>query len=118
MIHSKQTLELKQSRVRPRWASVETNQNRVVVTCSDCNFVEAERVGRLYTLLLGVMTPQVETVELDLRKVNGADTKLIAALISAVRSAQNCGVRLIIRASPHMRQLIQVCRLDEIIETC
>ncbi len=115
---SKRTLELKQPRKRPRWAHIETQGDRIIVSCSECNFVDADRVRRLYTLLVGVMKPQFNIVELDLRQVSGADTKLIAALVSTVRTAHDCGVKLVIHSSPQMRQLIRVCRLDEIINPC
>ena len=117
MKHSKQTIEPKHTKTRPRWASIETHDNRVIVTCSKCNFVDVERVERLHTLLVGVMTPHVKVVELDLRQVEGADTKLIAALVAILRLAHDCGVDLVIHTPPHVQGLIRFCRLDGIIRT-
>ena len=112
---SRQGDELKEPRARPRWARIETHDDRVVVSCSDCNFVDAARVERLHKLLVGVMTPKVKTVELDLRQVDGADTKLVAALVAAARSSRDCRVRLILHTSPHIRDLIRLCRLQALL---
>jgi len=102
---------------RPRWARIEMREDRIIVCCSDCNLVDHERVHRLHRLLLGVMTPNVQVVELDLRRVEGADTKLVASLVDAVRRARECGVKLVIHTSPSVRQLMEVCRLEHIIGT-
>ena len=115
MKRSRQGHELKEPRTRPRWARIETHDDRVVVSCSDCNFVDAARVERLHKLLVGVMTPKVKTVELDLRQVVGADTKLVAALVAAARSSRDCRVRLILHTSPHIRDLIRLCRLQALL---
>ena len=100
---------------RPRWARIEMREDRIIVSCSDCNLVDDERVHRLHRLLVGVMTPNVQVVELDLRQVDGADTKLVASLVDAVRCARECGVKLVIHASPSVRQLMEVCRLEQVI---
>jgi len=100
---------------RPRWARIEVRDDRIIVCCSNCNLVDHERVRRLHRLLTGVMTPNVQVVELDLRQVDGADTKLVASLVDAVRCARECGVKLVIHTSPNVRRLMEVCRLKQII---
>ena len=90
-------------------------EDRIIVCYPDCNLVDDERVHRLHRLLLGLMTPNVRVVELDLRQVRGADTKLVASLVDAVRCAQECGVKLLIHASPPVKQLMEICRLECVI---
>ena len=101
--------------VRPQWARLEREGKRVFLSCGDCNFVDAERVDRLHALLAGVMTPETRTVILDLRDMKRADTKLMAGLVAAVRRARKCGVRIVVYPSPAIRNLIEMCRLEQVI---
>ncbi len=98
-----------------KWANVEMKNDRVFVTCSKCDLVDAEHIGHLHALLVKIMTPEVGTVELDLRQAEGADTKLAAALVLAARMARKCGIKLVIHTPGHIQKVIEVCRLEGIL---
>ena len=55
------------------------------------------------------------SVELDLRRVHRADTKLLAALVHALRLAAGRGVGLRFRTSAAMRPLIDLCSLQGVV---
>ncbi|GEM_PF-3451521 len=100
---------------QPRWLSINRSNNRICVACEDCNFINADRVQRLSHTLARMITPQTRTIELDLRQVVHADTKLIAGLVLAIRMARKCGVNLEVIPSDQVSRLLQMFRLEEAI---
>jgi anti-anti-sigma regulatory factor len=86
----------------------------VRIRCTAGNFVDAEQVQRLHQMIASLMRPETRTVELDLREVSGADCKLVAALVLAMRLARCCGVRLVVRSSPAVEKLIRLFRVERV----
>ena len=76
---------------------------------------EAERVESLYHVLNEVMTREVGTLELDLRRIDHADTKLLALLIIVAGVARKSKIRFVIHVAAYVRGLMQIYRLEGLL---
>ncbi len=56
------------------------------------------------------------SMRIDLRKVQAADTKLMACLVAVYRLAKSDSIQLELSPSSTVRNLAEVCRLDWLIE--
>ena len=101
--------------VRPNWTDIRQEGDRVVLSCRPCNLVDDERVERLSAVIAGIVRNGASELEIDLRAVGFADTKLVAVLVVAAKLARQCRVELIIRPSAQLHRVLHICRLDTIL---
>ena len=69
------------------------------------------RAQRLSGLLRGALGTGARTVIVDLQRPGDADTFLLAVLIDAKKRARHSGAELVIRGSPALHQLAEICCL-------
>ena len=96
------------------WVHIDQHSGHVQIQCLASNLSEAERVQRFHQLVIELMTPEVRVLELDLRRVEIADSKLIAGLILIVRRASGWKLTLVIQNSSFLEELIHLLKVDEI----
>jgi len=101
--------------VQPNWTDIRRDGDRVILSCRPCNLLDDERVERLSAVIAGIVQDTTSKVEIDLRKVPAADTKVVAMLVAAARLARQCSVDLIIRPSAQLHRIIHICRLDTVL---
>ena len=71
----------------------------------------------LSQLLRRVLATEARSVVVDLEGSGDANTSLLAVLIDAKVHARRSGTELIIRGSPALRQLAEICRLESVLST-
>ena len=74
-----------------------------------------ESVERLRLILHHAIRPGVRTMRLHLREAGDSGTSVLAVLVAAAGQARECETELHILASPQLRELARICRLDEIL---
>ena len=54
----------------------------------------------------------------DLRRLTGADTKIVACLLGVRRATRERGIPLEVIVSPSLREILGVCRVRGILDPC
>ena len=75
------------------------------------------RAHALSQLLRGVLATDARTVIVDLKGSGDANTSLLAVLVDAKSHARRSGTELVMRGSPALHQLAEICRLDNVLST-
>lgn len=70
---------------------------------------------RLSQLLHEALASGATTIVVDLHDAGGANTALLAVLIDASSLARRARADLVLRGSPALLQLAEICRLDAVL---
>ena len=100
---------------RLTWTHIESGDRRVRVVCGTRDLRDHGRVARLHEVINRAITAAATTVELDLRRVRQADTKLVGALVHALHLSQSRGIRFLVMPSEIVRSLFGLCRVESIM---
>ena len=71
----------------------------------------------LSQLLRRVLATEARTVIVDLEGSGDANTSLLAVLVDAKSHARRSGTELVMRGSPALHQLAEICRLENVLST-
>lgn len=92
---------------------------------SRCDLTDARRIDALFRdcarevdamaqeASASAVTNAVVIIDLTATKI--VDTKLIACLVAVLRRARRLGVRLELRASPSVREWLELCHLRDVM---
>ena len=86
------------------------------IRCTSDTLTDSRRVEGLARLVAARLQTEPHAVELDLGDVHRADTKLAASLIFLVRVARRRRVRFTVHASPHVEQVLILCRVRSLVD--
>ena len=97
------------------WGRVERHGDHVVVSCLSSSFIDTERVQWLHRVLGELLDSRVGTLDLDMRRISRADTKLLAVLVIVAGLARKKGSRFVIHATSFVQALIQIYGLEGLL---
>lgn len=83
---------------------------------AEADMTSCDRVRQLFMRCRHAAGNGSRSMLIDLRKVQAADTKLMACLVVVYRLAKSNSIRLEFSPSSAVRNLAEVCRLDWLIE--
>ena len=99
--------------------TVVVRDNVVEIACAEGDVIRSQtrwsRAQCLSGLLRGALATGARTVIIDLQRPGDADTFLLAVLIDAKRRARRCDAELVMRGSPALHQLAEICRLESVL---
>ena len=92
-----------------------------LVIRSTGDMTSCEQVGQLFqrcrrTIIAAGIAAGRRSVTLDLLEVAKADTKLVACLVAVYQLSKDSSVRLEMRASRTVLELVELCRLQRLID--
>ncbi len=102
--------------------TVAVRDNVVEITCARSAASQPSTDGWshaqcLSPLLRSVLATEARTVIVDLKGSGDANTSLLAVLVDAKSHARRSGTELIMRGSPALNQLAEICRLENVLST-
>ena len=91
----------------------DTSSTQLIVLSGDLR--DPEALLEFHRRCQRLMQPGRRCIVCDLKRVACADTRLVASLVAVLRRARSAGVVLQLRVSPHVRNLIVLCRVEQLL---
>ncbi len=99
--------------------TVAVRDHVVEIACAEDELARSQtrwfRAQCLSRVLQGALATGARTIVVDLERRSDADTFLLAVLIDAKRHARRSGAELVMRGSPALHQLAEICRLENVL---